>query len=89
MIVSATQQSQEGKPVTNDTLKLTDQEVLRRACTVLAEHLPLQADGYTCTTDDLLDVLLGVAANCGTIEAVCADLVGTPDAETIRGYFKD
>ena len=75
--------------MTNDTLKLTDQEVLQRAHTVLAEHLPLQADGYTCTTDDLLDVLLAVAANRGTIEAVCADLVGTPDAETIRGYFKD
>jgi putative transposase len=89
MIVSATQQSQEGKPVTNDTLKLTDQEVLQRAHTVLAEHLPLQAEGYTCTTDDLLNVLLGVAANRGTIEAVCADLVGTPEADTIRGYFKD
>jgi putative transposase len=73
----------------NDTLKLTNQEVLQYAHTLLAEHLPLQADGYTCTTDDLLDVLLGVAANRGTIEAVCADLVGAPDAETIRGYFND
>ena len=73
----------------NDTLKLTDREVLQHAHTVLAEHLPLQADGYTCTTADLLDVLLGVASNRGTIEAVCADLVGTPDAETVRGYFKD
>jgi hypothetical protein len=36
-----------------------------------------------------LDVLLGVAANRGTVEAVCADLVGTPDAETICSYFKD
>ena len=75
--------------MTNDTPELTDQEVLQRAHTLLAEHLPLLADGYTCTTDDLLDVLLGVAANRGTIEAVCADWVGTPDAETIRGYFKD
>ena len=75
--------------MTNDTLKLTDQEVLQRAHTVLAKHVPLQAEGDSCTTDDLLDVLLGVAANRGTVEAVCADLVGTPDAETIRGYFKD
>lgn len=75
--------------MTNDTPKLTNQEVLQQAHALLAEHLPLQADGYTCTTDDLLDVLLGVAANRGTIEAVCADLVGTPDAETIRGYFND
>jgi IS4 transposase len=89
MIVSATKQSQEGKPMANDTPKLTNREVLQRAHTLLAEHLPLQADGYTCTTDNLLDVLLGVAANRGTIEGVCADLVGAPDAETIRGYFND
>jgi len=75
--------------VTHDTLELTDRTVLQHAHAVLAAHLPLQAEGYTCTTDDLLDVLLSVAANRGTIEAVCADLVGTPDAETIRGYFKD
>ncbi len=73
----------------NDTPKLTNREVLERAHTVVAEHLPLQADGYSCTTEDLVDVLLGVAANRGTIESVCADLVGTPDAETIRGYFND
>ena len=34
----------------NDTPKLTNREVLQRAHTLLAEHLPLQADGYTCTT---------------------------------------
>ena len=69
--------------------KLTDQEVLNRSRTLIAQHLPLQADGYTCTTDNLLDVLLGVAANRGTIEAVCADWVGAPDAETIRGYLNE
>jgi putative transposase len=73
----------------NDTPKLTDREVLQRAHTLLAEHLPLQAEGYACTTDNLLDMLLGVAANRGTIEAVCADWAGALDAETIRGYFND
>jgi len=53
----------------------------------LHDHLPLQAEGYTCTTEDLLRVLLGVAVNRGTIESVCADLVGTPDPQTIRGYL--
>ncbi len=75
--------------MTNHTPKLTNREVLERAHMLLADYLPLEADGYSCTTDDLLDVLLGVAANQGTIEAVCADLAGSPDAETIRGYFKD
>ena len=71
------------------TLELTDQEVLLHAQSCLQEHLPLHADGYVCTTDDLLQVLLGVAANRGTIESVCADLVGTPDPQTIRGYLKE
>ena len=68
----------------NDTPKWTDQAVLHRAHTLLAEPMPLQADGYSCTTDDLLDVLLGVAVSRGTIEAVCADLVGTSDADRAR-----
>jgi putative transposase len=71
----------------NDTLKLTDQEVLNHARTLLEAYLPLEADGYRCTTADLLNVLLGVAANQGTIEAVCADLAGAPDADTLRTYF--
>ena len=69
------------------TPKLTDQDVLHHARTRLQTHLPLHADGYACTTADLLQVLLGVAGNRGTIEAICADLVGTPDPETIRRYL--
>jgi hypothetical protein len=69
------------------TPELTAQEVLRHAQDLLEEQLPLNAEGYKCTTDDLFKVLLGVAATKGTLEAVCADLVGTPDPHTIRGYF--
>jgi hypothetical protein len=70
-----------------DTPDLTEPEVLQHALSTLHDHLPLHAEGYTCTTDDLLKVLLGVAVNRGTIEAVCADLVGTPDPQTLRGYL--
>jgi hypothetical protein len=73
--------------MSNHTPRLTDQDVVRRARACLQAHLPLQADGYVCTTADLFNVLLGVAVNRGTIEAICADLVGTPDAETIRRYL--
>jgi hypothetical protein len=73
----------------DDMLKLTDEKVLSHAHHLLEDHLPLGAEGYACMTEDLLNVLLGVAANRGTIESVCADLVGTPDAETIRAYFND
>lgn len=73
--------------MTNHTPRLTDQDVLLRARTRLHAHLPLHADGSVCTTADLLQVLLGVAVTRGTIEALCADLLGTPDPETIRRYL--
>jgi len=73
----------------NDTLRLTDQKVLNQAQSLLKEHLPLKAEGAVCTTDDLLKVLLAVATNTGTLESVCTDLVGSPEAETIRAYFNE
>src|SRR5215210_32018 len=76
-----------GQAMTHHTPNLTDQAVLHHTRARLRDHLPLQADGYVCTTDDLLQVLLGVAVNRQTIEALCADLVGTPDPETIRRYL--
>jgi putative transposase len=69
--------------------ELSAQEVLQHAQDLLEEKLPLKADGYKCTTDDLFKVLLGVAATKSTLEAVCANLVGTPDPHTIRGYFNE
>ena len=71
------------------TPELTAQEGLRHAQALLEEQLPLNAEGYKCTTDDLFKVLVGVAATTGTLETVCADLVGTPDPHTIRGYFNE
>ena len=59
----------------NDNLTLTDTTVLEEAQSTLENHLDLQAEGYKCATKDLLNVLLGVAADQGTIESVCADLV--------------
>jgi len=68
---------------------LSAQEVLRHTQALLEEHLPLNAQGDKCTTDELFKVVVGVAATKGTLEAVCADLVGTPAPHTIRGYFKE
>ena len=76
-----------GKPMNNHTLKLTDREVLEFARIGLERHLPLKAEGYKCSTDDLLNALLGVCVSGDTLESVCADLEGTPGAETIRQYL--
>jgi hypothetical protein len=64
---------------------LPEQEVVPHAQDLLAEHLPLPAEGEKGTTDDLFKVLLGVAATTGALEAGCADLVGTPAPPTMRG----
>jgi len=91
----------EGREVKGEWLRLSQflpfsranrpgvRKVLTYARDCLSEHLPLQAEGYERTTEDLLNVWLGVAANCGTLQSVCADLVGMPDPETIRTYFKE
>jgi len=73
----------------NDTLKLTDEQVLEHARKGLEEHLPLQAEGYICSAEDLWNVLLGVGVKGATIESICADLVDTADPETIRQYLND
>ena len=55
----------------------------------VGEFLPLQADGYACTTEQLVDVLLAVSCQKETIEQVCADLKIEVGAESIRGYFNE
>lgn len=58
----------------NDTPKLTADQVLDHTRQGLEDYLPLQAEGYKCTTDDLLNVLLTAAARQCTIESACAEL---------------
>lgn len=75
--------------MTQDTPELSAPEVLQHTVSTLHEHVPLHADGYKCTTADLFNILVGVAATKGTLESVCADLAGTPDPQTMRSYFND
>ncbi len=72
----------------NSTI-LSQTAVLGVARSRVGEFLPLQAAGYACTTDQLLDVLLAVSCQKETIEQVCADLKIKVGAETIRGYFNE
>jgi putative transposase len=73
----------------NDTLKLTDNQVLVHARDLLREHLPLTAEGTCCTTEELVNALLGVAVNRSTLEAVCHDWLTAPDPETVRHYLNE
>lgn len=73
--------------MTHHTPQLSDKDVLQHAKQQLRPHLKLQADGYVCTTDQLFDLLLGVAACRDTLESLCSHLPQAPSANTIRGYL--
>ena len=67
--------------------RLTDQHTLHDTMTVLRQHIPLTAEGYRCQTDDLWRLVVGAAARQTTLEAVCADLLDAPHANTVRSYL--
>lgn len=75
--------------IQNNTLTLTDEATLAYAHERLKQNLDVKADGYICTTDDLVHVLLAMSVNTSTLQAVCSDLVGTPDPTTVRGYLNE
>ncbi len=73
----------------HDTRKLTDEMVLDHTREVLSTHLTLQADGYKCTTADLIDFLLGVTAQASSLQAFGSEHVAGPQPDTVRGYLND
>ena len=75
------------KPCLENSTSLSQTAVLQLARSRIGQFLPLQANGYACTTEQLLDVLLAVSVGKETIEQVSADLKLQVGAETIRGYF--
>lgn len=54
---------------------------------VLKAHLHIDAKGYCCHTDMIIDILLKASAECSSMEAVCADLTDIADSDTVREYI--
>lgn len=72
-----------------DTPTLSDTQTLQRARALVKTHLPLEVDGYRCSSDTLTDALLAVAARGDTLETVCHDLEAMPTAQTLRTHFNN
>lgn len=70
-----------------EKLQLTDETVRQQANEALQKHFGLMANGYACTTEMVVDVLLMAAASGQSIESVCKNLKETVDGETIRSYL--
>lgn len=66
--------------------ELKAQDVHSYTARVLKEHLRIEANGYCCKTDMIIDILIKASAECSSVEAVCADLDDTADSNTIREY---
>jgi hypothetical protein len=75
------------EPTTAQSIRLTDQQTLHATMLMGQQHIPLRANGYSCQTADVWRIVLAAAARRTTIEAACADLERTPDANPVRGYL--
>ena len=75
--------------MTNYTPNLTDRQALEVARATLSEALPLDADGYVCTGEDLWQILLGVSAKQTTVHELCAGLENAPSDSAVLGYLNE
>ena len=72
----------------NDTPKLSQQQTLNFARSVLQRHLALETNGYSCSTEEMLDILLMMAAKRETLESTCAELDLVSSAEAYRRHLR-
>jgi len=69
--------------------RLTAEKVRQQTMKILTEHLSLQANGYRCTTEMVLDVVLKASAERSSVEATCQDLAGVVASNTVREYLNE
>jgi hypothetical protein len=69
--------------------RLTAEDVRCQTMKTLTEHISLNAHGYRCTTEMVLDVILKASAEGSSIEAACEDLEEVVDSNTIRDYLNE
>lgn len=67
--------------------ELKAEDVRAYTLQTMKEHFAIKAEGYCCTTDMILDVLIKASAECSSLEAVCADLEQVADSNTLREYI--
>ncbi len=70
-------------------LELTDEETRATTAERLQAHLELDIQGSKASPEMALDVLLHAAATGQSIEASCAELVGTADSNTLREHLNE
>jgi hypothetical protein len=69
-----------------DNKRLSDEATRQATIKCLQEHLPIEVAGTKATTEMVLEVLVHAASKGQSIEASCAELVGSADSNTLREY---
>ncbi len=64
--------------------ELTAEDVRQAVLKTLNEHLSLETEGYCCTTEMTLNVLLKAAVDNSSLEAACAELEQVAASNTLR-----
>lgn len=69
--------------------ELTAQDIRETMQSVSQEHLSLEADGYVCTSEMLLDVLMKAASENISIDAACRDLENSASGNRVRELLNE
>jgi hypothetical protein len=69
--------------------RLHAEDVRQAMLKTMQNHLSVKTEGYSCTTEMTLSVLLKAAAQESSIEAVCADLSDMADSNTVREQLNE
>jgi hypothetical protein len=78
------------KSIPKNELKAED--VHRTMLETLQSHLSLKTEGYRCTTEQVLNVVVKAAAAGSSLEAVCSDrpdgIDGNPVREQLNAHWR-
>jgi putative transposase len=69
--------------------ELSASEVRQMVSGIISEYFGLQADGYSCSTEVVNDVVIKASVEGESIESICQDLDAVPTGHTVRDYLNE
>ena len=67
--------------------RLKAEDVRHQTMKTLMKSIPLQVNGYQCTTEMIFDILMKASAESSSLDAACEDLENVADGNTVRDYL--
>jgi len=67
--------------------RLKAEDVRQQTIKILMKSIPLQVNGYQCTTEMMFDILIKASAESSSLDAACDDLENVVEGNTVRDYW--